>query len=273
MTGTVRILYRSEELKNRCNAQGKATMQKMECPIHRRIFPPYAALHVTDMRKNHNHNASISDGHNWEKLILLFDEFDIERLKKTKDTVDALRWIDNQIQNSTYNEEKILLAEKWQPAFDATYLEITEKLHSLEAGNGAENLFVAKIELRSLKMQLVMNGFAGSFEEGEKYLAAWKACEELSKRVEPELLVPLLRLVQSAKQLKHKGRKIRGSPTAADHALLDEMRLLVFSGSTSSAAAQTISKNTAGQSPKATQKRLERWWRWKRELRQYPLED
>jgi len=44
-------------------------------------------------RKTPIGECPISGGHDWEKLILCCDEFDIERRGKTKDTVDALRWI------------------------------------------------------------------------------------------------------------------------------------------------------------------------------------
>ena len=79
------------------------------------------------------------------------------------------------------------------------------------------------------------------------------------------MLLPILRLVRSPK--KPKGRNERKYPAEADHKLLSEMRQLIFLGSTSLAAAKTVSQTNPGIRALSTQKRLEKWWRWKMELR------
>lgn len=202
----------------------------------------------------------------WQFYICTCKEFDIEKFNKNQGTVEALIWIDKQIKNGSYESEREKLVSKWAATFRSQdNLDITSTRGRI-AKLGRQHI-EARIELGLHRNRLFEAKNSPLTSERKEFASALKALAEIESIGGGAMLLPILRLVPSPK--KPKGRNERRYPTNLDHSKLDSMRILIFSGLTSSGAAKKISMDVPIQNQIATQKRLERWWRWKMNLRKH----
>lgn len=200
----------------------------------------------------------------WQFLVCTWNEFEIEKSVKNADTVKALNWIDEKIKQGTYEIEREKLTNKWSSTMNNQQIWHQEAVGFMVARRGRENI-EARIELWEHQKRFFQARNSSDISEQKKFEAVSKAILEILEIGGSAMLLPILRLVRSPK--KSKGRNERCYPTKVDHRLLHEMRQLIFLSSTSSAAAKKVSQTNPGIRALSTQKRLEKWWRWKMELR------
>lgn len=200
----------------------------------------------------------------WQFLVCTSNEFEIEKSTKNAGTIKALDWIDEKIKQGTYEIEREKLTDKWSSTLNNQQIWHQESVGFIVAKRGREYI-EARIELGQHQTRFFQARNSSDISEQKKFEAVSKAILEILEIGGGAMLLPILRLVRSPK--KSKGRNERWYPTEADHKLLSEMRQLIFLGSTSSAAAKKVSQTNPGIRALSTQKRLEKWWRWKMELR------
>jgi hypothetical protein len=198
----------------------------------------------------------------WKYRVIHLSEAELERMGRcSSDIVMALRWIDKHQLIGDYEAKKAEFAGQLQ------------RLHPQSEQRASYQ------EAERLSKEHWVKGWTNLREgtespdkhERKRYEAAGGWLIKHHGNALAYELAPILAVI--AKPKHSAGRKSKGAPSEADHLLLTEMKVLIQKGmKVGTAARQVAGQVFRKQSTLATQKRLEKWWRWKMELREFPAE-
>lgn len=199
----------------------------------------------------------------WKYWLALHDERVIESMDPCYDKVIALRTLDElQISGRLEIERarirRVLDARKSKGDVKVSIAEVKTALK--RQGDWDRQMGYLFLGLKSPDR-----------DERERYRRARDWIQKHHGDALPHELAPIFGVIAKPKTVA--GRKRKNVPSDADHSLLVMMKSLVARGSSVAAAARQVSEGLVKQhSREATQKRLEKWWRWKAKMRDFPLE-